>query len=129
MVFNLRSVAFQVPETEGRSDAVAATKVRVYSFRFERLRDSVVAGFLDHVRRLRNAEHHCLGNAIALVSEAPGFWKSGARGGISPGQVVGFRGMASSSTTISISVLDTKPSDGIPRWLDALSLVAVGSVS
>jgi hypothetical protein len=37
--------------------------------------DCVPAGFLEHVRRLRNAEYHRLDNAIALVSEAPGFGK------------------------------------------------------
>jgi hypothetical protein len=62
-------------------------------FRFRKLReeamrqrsesiteDCVPAGFLEHVRRLRNAEYHRLDNAIALVSEAPGIWKYDARG-------------------------------------------------
>jgi hypothetical protein len=75
MAFNLRSVAFQVPEIEGRSDAVAATKVRVYNPRFERLQGLRSGQLPTHVRRLRNAEYHRLDNAIALVSEAPGFGK------------------------------------------------------
>jgi len=69
MVFNLRSVAFQVPKTEGGSDAVAATKVRVYNLRLERLL-GLRSGRLAGAR-----EYHGLDNAIALVSEAPSFRK------------------------------------------------------
>jgi hypothetical protein len=76
--------------------------------------DCVPVGLLEHVRRLRNAEYHGLDNAIALVSEAPGFWKQR--------RSLGFPEMASSSTTVSNSVLDTKASSTATEFLDGLPL-------
>jgi hypothetical protein len=60
IVFNVHSVSFQVPKTKGRSDAVAMIKVGVCNLGFECLQDCVPAGFLEHVRHLRNAEYYCL---------------------------------------------------------------------
>jgi hypothetical protein len=123
MVFNVRSVAFRVLETEGRSDAVATIKVRVYNIRFKRLRGCVPAGFLEHVRRLRNAEYCCLDKRNCACFRSSQFLEVGReRVADLPLAVFGFLGIASSSTTISISVLDTQPSSAATEFLDRLLL-------
>jgi hypothetical protein len=60
---------------------------------------------------------------LRLFPKLPVFWKQDARGWrIFPWQLLVFPGIASSSTTISTSVLDTKPSSAATEFFNGLLL-------